>query len=134
MTPTPCPKTTPTPTLPPMDTLTHRARDLRHNSTDAERTLWALLRSWQLDDNKFRRQAPIGPYIVDFVCHRRRLIVELDGGQHLDATPYDTRRTAWLNANGYEVIRLWNTQVLEDPEAAAAHILTKLEERSALPS
>ena len=117
-----------------MDTLIDRARELRRDSTDAERALWALLRSWQLDDNKLRRQAPIGPYIVDFVCHRRRLIVELDGGQHLDATPYDTRRTAWLNANGYEVIRLWNTQVLEDPEAAAAHILTKLEERSALPS
>ena len=116
-----------------MDTLIDRARRLRRDSTAAERALWALLRAWQLDGHKIRRQAPIGPYIVDFLCHERRLIVEVDGGQHADEIAYDTRRTAWLNAKGYEVVRLWNNDVLEDPEAAAEHILTKLKARPLIP-
>ena len=101
---------------------TERARDLRRHSTDAERTLWALLRAHRLADYKFRRQVPIGPYIVDFLCHQPRLIIELDGGQHLDSTVYDTRRTAALTARGYHLLRLWNTDLLQDPQAAADHI------------
>jgi len=104
-----------------MPTRTDRARELRRDSTAAERALWALLRAWQLDGHKFRRQAPIGPYIVDFACKEKQLVVELDGSQHQDRTAYDARRTAWLNAKGYEVVRLWNNDVLEDPEAAARH-------------
>ncbi len=105
-----------------MPTRTDRARELRRDSTEAERALWALLRAHRLDGHKFRRQVPIGPYIVDFLCHERRLIIEVDGGQHADDTAYDTRRTAYLAARGYRVLRLWNTDLLEDPEAAADHI------------
>ncbi len=109
-----------------MTTLTTRARDLRSHSTAAERALWALLRARRLGGHKFRRQVPLGRYIVDFLCPTQRLIIELDGGQHQDPTPYEARRTAWLNANGYQVLRLWNTELLEDPHAAADYILTKL--------
>ena len=119
-----------------MTTLTTRARDLRSHSTAAERALWALLRARRLGGHKFRRQVPLGRYIVDFLCPDQHLIIELDGGQHQDPTPYEARRTAWLNANGYHpqpplrsplsILRLWNTELLEDPHAAADYILTKL--------
>ena len=112
-----------------MSNATHRARKLRRSATDAEHTLWDLVRDRRLDGHKFRRQVPIGPYIVDFLCKEKQLVVELDGSQHQDRTAYDARRTAWLNAEGYKVIRLWNNDVLEDPEAAAEHILAKLEAR-----
>ena len=109
-----------------MTTPTTRARELRRDSTAAERALWALLRARRLGSHKFRRQVPIGRYIVDFLCPNQRLIIELGGGQHQDRTPYEARRTAWLNANGYQVLRLWNTELLEDPHAAADYILSKL--------
>ena len=73
-----------------------RARRLRRNPTDVERLLWQRLRLWQVDDYKFRRQQPLGNYIVDFVCLQKRLVIELDGGQHADETDYDAERDAWL--------------------------------------
>ena len=109
-----------------MTTPTTRARELRRDSTAAERALWALLRARRLGGHKFRRQVPIGRYIVDFLCPNQRLIIELGGGQHQDPTPYEARRTAWLHANGYQLLRLWNTELLEDPHAAADYILSKL--------
>ena len=88
------------------------ARDLRSNLTDAERLLWRHLRSRRLADNKFRRQQVIGPYIVDFVCFERKLIVELDGGQHAESVAYDHRRTTFLTTAGFRVMRFWNNEVL----------------------
>jgi len=99
-----------------------RAKQLRKSSTEAEKRLWRLLRAKQLAGYKFRRQEPIGSYIVDFVCFRPPLVIELDGGQH-DATMqrhHDERRTAWLHAQGFTVIRFWNNQLLEN-EAGVLH-------------
>lgn len=88
------------------------ARSLRANQTDAERRLWTLLRARQMNELKFRRQHPIGPYIVDFYCAEHRLVIELDGGQHAENRLKDEARTRWLNAQGYRVLRFWNHEVL----------------------
>ena len=90
------------------------ARDLRANSTDAERALWQHLRAYRLRGHKFRRQAPIGRYIVDFVCFETRLVIELDGGQHAERSKYERDRTAWLREQGFRVLRFWNTDVLNN--------------------
>jgi very-short-patch-repair endonuclease len=89
-----------------------RARTLRKSSTPAEQKLWQALRNRDLDDYKFRRQHPIGPYIADFFCAEVGLIVEVDGGGHLDQIEYDQDRTDWLADQGYHVIRFWNDDVL----------------------
>ena len=81
--------------------LRQRARDLRKDSTDAERHIWYHLRANRLGF-KFKRQVPIGAYIVDFVCLEKRLIIELDGGQHINNKIYDTKRTDWLLAHGFK--------------------------------
>ena len=99
-----------------------RAKQLRKSSTEAEKRLWRLLRGKQLAGYKFRRQEPIGSYIVDFVCYRPQLVIELDGGQH-DTTKqraHDEQRTAWLRSQGFAVIRFWNNQLLEN-EAGILH-------------
>jgi very-short-patch-repair endonuclease len=90
-----------------------RARELRKSMSDAERKLWHALRAKQVDGARFRRQHPIGPYIVDFVCLERRLVVEVDGGQHTDDAHIadDARRDQWLMAEGYRVLRLPTTEV-----------------------
>jgi very-short-patch-repair endonuclease len=87
------------------------ARRLRQNSTIAEQRLWHRLRSRSLYGMKFVRQGPIGPYFVDFVCRERRLIVEVDGGQHCENAG-DAVRDQWLNGHGYQVLRFWNNDVL----------------------
>ena len=107
-----------------------RARRLRNASTDAERRLWHFLRRQQLAGHKFRRQYPLAGYIVDFVCVPARLVVELDGGQHLDALAYDERRTAILEREGYRVLRFWNDDVLLHAEDVLAEVFRVLEERS----
>src|SRR5260221_124580 len=94
------------------DVGTSNARRLRQNRTDAERALWARLRRKQLDGARFRQQVPLGPYVVDFLCFERRLIVEVDGGQHSLAMPADQARTAWLEERGFRLIRFWNHDVL----------------------
>jgi adenine-specific DNA-methyltransferase len=91
-------------------------KELRKNQTDAEKTLWNTLRNRQLNRFKFRRQVSLGRYIVDFVCFESRLIVEVDGGQHADAVPYDETRTRWLGSQGFRVIRFWNNDVLMNLE------------------
>jgi very-short-patch-repair endonuclease len=85
--------------------------------TDAERRLWRHLRHRQCAEARFRRQAPIGPYIADFACFERHLIVELGGGQHAERREEDEARTAWLNSQGYRVMRFWNCEVFEDLDA-----------------
>jgi very-short-patch-repair endonuclease len=95
---------------------TEFARQLRRDMTDAERCVWKHLRAHRFAGEKFRRQVPIGPYIVDFVSHRSRLVVELDGGQHALQVVQDRERTRWLEGRGYCVIRFWNNQVLTETE------------------
>ena len=105
-----------------------RTRRLRRDSTDTENALWNLVRGRQLLGYKFRRQMPIGSYIADFVCLERKLIVELDGGQHQEQTDYDAERTRWLESQGFRVIRFWNNQVLEETDAVQDAILLALQE------
>jgi very-short-patch-repair endonuclease len=102
------------------------ARNLRSNSTDSEIKLWFRLKNRQLKNFKFRRQAPVGKYIVDFICHEKGLVVEVDGGQHMDASKADGMRTVWLESHGYRVIRFWNNQVLEETDAVLQEILRHL--------
>lgn len=99
------------------------APKLRRDGTDAERALWFHLRDRRLRGLKFRRQHSIGPYTVDFACIEARLIVELDGGQHLDAVSRDAARTAFLEAQGWRVIRLWDHEALTLRTEALAAIL-----------
>jgi len=91
----------------------HRAGELRRNLTPAERKLWAALRNDQLGVN-FRRQHAIGNTIPDFVCISKKLIIELDGGQHLEQAEYDQQRTEYLQSKGYRVLRFWNNEILRD--------------------
>jgi very-short-patch-repair endonuclease len=107
-----------------------RARELRNDGTDAERRLWYFLRREQFGGHKFRRQYPLANYIADFVCVPARLVVELDGGQHLDAIGYDRRRTETLRREGYRVLRFWNDDVLLRTQDVLAEIFRVLEERS----
>src|SRR5262249_17786417 len=93
----------------------HRARPLRADQTDHHRRLWAALRDRRLIGYKFRRQRPIGPFIVDFVCIEHKLVVEADGGQHAD-NERDDGRTAWLEARGWRVIRFWNNEILTNTQ------------------
>jgi very-short-patch-repair endonuclease len=93
-----------------------RAQALRKNPTDAERNLWAHLRLRQLAGYKFRRQHPIGPYIVDFICIESMLIIEVDGGQHDESKCYDFKRDKWLEKKGFRVLRFWNNEVLTSIE------------------
>lgn len=105
--------------LPPRDF----ARRLRRDSTDAERALWFHLRDRRLVNLKFRRQHAIGRYTVDFACIECRLVVELDGGQHLEARRYDDARTASLEERGWRVLRFWDRDVLLQPTAVPEAIL-----------
>lgn len=104
------------------------ARGLRREQTPAERVLWNRLRNLQLSGAKFRRQHPIGDYIVDFVSLESKLIVELDGGQHDEKSVRrnDERRTRWLENEGYRVLRFWNNDVLTNLEGVWLRILEEL--------
>ncbi|MCF7222034.1 endonuclease domain-containing protein [Marilutibacter chinensis] len=101
------------------------ARQLRRAMTDAERRLWCHLRNRVLMGWKFRRQHPIGPYITDFACIEAELVVELDGGQHAE-DPRDAIRDAFLQAEGYRVLRFWNNDALERTEVVLEVILAAL--------
>lgn len=105
-----------------------RARTLRRDATEAEKRLWRLLRSRQFADLKFRRQHPLGPFVLDFYCAKARLAIELDGGQHNEPTGIaaDARRTQWLQAQGVSVLRFWNNDVLADPEGVLSLIAQAL--------
>jgi very-short-patch-repair endonuclease len=99
------------------------ARRLRRDQTDAERKLWFRLRDRRLRGLKFRRQVPIDCYIVDFCCEGQHLIIELDGGQHVERGEDDARRTSDLEAHGYLVLRFWNNDVLRNMEGVLQAIL-----------
>lgn len=99
-----------------------KAKQLRQQLTQAEQLLWSKLRHRQLLGLKFRRQVPIGSYIVDFYCYERCLVVELDGSHHLDQVEYDHIRTQFLNALGLTVLRFWNNDVLTNIEGVLQQI------------
>lgn len=103
-------------------------RTLRKNMTPAEQRLWKHLRGKQLGGYRFRRQQPLGAYILDFICVESKLVIEIDGGQHATQIPYDETRTQYLQNLGFTVIRFWNNEVLQQTEAVLTAILHKLEE------
>ena len=103
-----------------------KAQNLQLHSTDAERALWRRLRNRQLAGWKFRRQVSMGKYIVDFVCYERKLAIEVDGGHHQERVPFDTARTAWLESQGFRVLRFWNHEVLNNVEAVQEVLLVAL--------
>jgi very-short-patch-repair endonuclease len=102
------------------------ARELRRDATDVERRLWAALRAAG-PELKFRRQHPIGRFVVDFACPARKLAIEIDGGQHADRTEEDAARTAELTMHGYRVIRFWNHEVAENVGGVVQAILIAAE-------
>src|SRR5688500_10407008 len=108
----------------PSTSLKH-ARRLRKDMTDAERALWRLLRDRRMNGWRFRRQEPIDRYIVDFVSFEARLVIEVDGGQHYESES-DQRRDAYLQSQGFRVLRLWNTDVLANRDGVYRIIMTAL--------
>jgi very-short-patch-repair endonuclease len=105
-----------------------RVKQLRIDMTNAERKLWSGLRDRRLAGFKFRRQRRIGPFIVDFVCMERRVIVEADGGQHANSA-HDERRTVWLQQRGWRVVRFWNNEILENIDGVLQAIVAELTEK-----
>jgi primosomal protein N' (replication factor Y) len=105
--------------------VTAQAKRLRRDMTKAERHLWRLLRGRQLAGHKFRRQHPIGPFVLDFACVERLLAVEADGAQHADSA-HDERRTAWLAERGWRVLRFWNGDILADEDGVIQTLLHHL--------
>jgi very-short-patch-repair endonuclease len=105
---------------------TQIARNLRKNFTEAERHLWKYLSRRQLEGYKFRRQQPIGQYIVDFINFERKIVIEIDGGQHTIETEKDKERDKWLREQGFEVLRFWNNEIFENIEGVIEVIRRKL--------
>jgi very-short-patch-repair endonuclease len=110
-----------------------RARRLRSNPTNAELRLWQNIRKKQLSGYRFRRQVPLGPYVADFVCIERSLVVEVDGGQHSWREAQDLRRTAWLEAHGWRVVRFWNNEVMENLIGVLERLMIELGDRGERP-
>lgn len=101
------------------------AKRLRQNMTDAERLIWKHLRAHRFSGEKFRRQQPIGPYVVDFIHFGARLIIECDGGQHNENAD-DRRRDAWLQKQGFHILRFWNHEIMNETESVLTTIFTTL--------
>ena len=108
-----------------------RARQLRQAATDTERLMWRALRAFKRGGFHFRRQAPIGKYIADFACHGAKIIVELDGSQHAEASnrAHDSERTAFLESRGYRVLRVWNIEAISNLESVAEFIFAECSAR-----
>src|SRR3989344_9494291 len=100
---------------------TEVARKLRNNLTEAEKHLWYVLRAENFG-HKFRRQAQIGKYFVDFVCYEKKLIIEIDGGQHFESAA-DKARDEWRQSQGFKVLRFWNNEVLENRDSVVEKIM-----------
>ena len=109
------------------------AKSLRQDMTEAERRLWFHLRAHRLNGLGFRRQVPIGPYIVDFVCQERHLIIEVDGGQHAESAR-DAERDRWFAANGYRVLRFWNSDVTSNRSGVLETIVSAAAASTPLPN
>jgi adenine-specific DNA-methyltransferase len=106
---------------------------LRKNVTDAERWLWQHLRNRGLAGWKFRRQHPVGPFIVDFVCIEKKLTLEVDGGQHAESSERDTKRSEYLKERGYRILRFWDNEVLREGKSVLDVILSCLAENTPSP-
>ena len=107
--------------------LTILARNLRRNQSDTERNLWSRSHRSQLNGVKFRRQQPVGDYIVDFISFEKRLIIEIDGDQHAELNKENDRaRTEYLKSRGYRVVRFWNTDVMQNIEGVIDEIVNTL--------
>jgi very-short-patch-repair endonuclease len=110
-------------------TMKERARSFRKNMTDAEKRMWYFLRNRRLNGYKFVREYGIGTYIADFVCREKKLIIEIDGGQHMEAAEYDKQRTEFMEKQGYKVLRVWNNEVFQNTKGVLETILNLLEGR-----
>ncbi len=108
--------------------VTERARTLRQADNEAEAAMWNVLKAKRLGGHKFVRQFPIGPYYADFVCRSKRLVVEIDGSQHVDST-YDRSRDKYMSDSGYSVLRFWSVDVLKKSSAVGDTIIIALEGR-----
>ena len=113
-----------------------RARRLRRDMTDAERKLWWHLKRIPIEDTHFRKQATIGPYFADFASHRRRIVIELDGGQHNQPhhAAADAKRSEYLQSQGYRVLRFWNNDVLSNIEGVMESIFATLQDAEMPPT
>jgi very-short-patch-repair endonuclease len=111
----------------------HFAKALRTNQTDAEHKVWYVLRAGRMMNYKFKRQVPIADFIVDFVCFEQKLIVEIDGGQHIESIK-DLARDAELNAQGFKVLRFWNNEIIDNFEGVLTVILQHLQTTTPLPN
>jgi very-short-patch-repair endonuclease len=106
-----------------------RAKELRRDQTDAEKRIWEKIRNSHLG-MKFRRQAPVGPYVADFLCNDLKLVVEIDGGQHAESKK-DEIRTKYLQGLGYHVVRFWNDEVMDNIEGVVDTLASVIEDRKA---
>jgi very-short-patch-repair endonuclease len=106
----------------------YRAGKLRRTPTEAEAILWARLRAHRMAGVQFRRQHAIGNYIVDFCAPRRKLVIEVDGSQHLEQVEYDRRRTEYLETRGYRVVRFWNREVMKNIDGVLSRIWNELDQ------
>jgi very-short-patch-repair endonuclease len=102
--------------------LLDNAKTLRRTQTDAEQKLWYHLRAHRFMGRKFKRQKPMGCYVVDFVCLEEKLVIELDGGQHAGRLEYDRERDLWLSGQGYTVLRVWNNELMNEMEGVLEKI------------
>ncbi len=111
-----------------MDTKIQKIRELRNNMTIQERKLWRVLRKRNINNCRFRRQYPIGNYIADFVCREKKLVIEIDGGQHNEpeTIKYDEDRTRYIESKGYKVIRFWNNDIDNNLDSVYLEILKVL--------
>lgn len=111
-----------------MDEMYYIARKLRKNSTEQERKLWKILRNRQFHNCKFKRQVPIGDYVVDFLCEEKKLVIEVDGGHHNEPKEieYDNKRTEFLTKKGYKVVRLWNNDINDNLEGVYEYLSNQL--------
>jgi very-short-patch-repair endonuclease len=103
-----------------------RAKRLRRDMTEAEKKLWYRIRAGQLDGHQFRKQVPVDPYILDFACLRKRLALEVDGSQHAEISAAEDERNRFLRAEGYVVVRYWNTEVLQNIDGVLEDLLARL--------
>ena len=109
------------------------ARKLRQESTDAEQKFWYQVKDRRLEGHKFRRQVGVGHYIVDFLCLDKRLVIELDGGQHDENRAKDEQRSRYIESQGFRVIRFWNNEVLQNMSGVLETVLAHLGRRTGAP-
>jgi len=118
------------------DKLTSLAKIMRRHPTDAENLLWQSLRAKRFLGLKFKRQEPIGDYIADFICYEKKIVIELDGGQHARKRNEleDKKRDEWMKSQGFKILRIWNHEVLQNLEGLLEHIADECQSPSPLSS